>query len=238
MRTDYSNLSERPRGRFVTLASLVLPGVRSVQRQVLPYAKQWQQRNADVLSGSAAGDAGPLWVALGDSMSLGIGASGPQHGWVGQLASRMPEWRVLNLGINGGRVRDVLERQLPVLESLDPGPALVTVLIGSNDMMNPRLRRSLDADLSELLRRLPAQTVVGNQPGTYPAALRLNAMIDRAVADHRLVLAELRDPRTHSWRNKLAADRFHPNDHGYAGIAEAFGEAIHQVIAGNGTADG
>lgn len=233
MRIDYSNLSERPRGRFVTLASLVLPGVRSVQRQVQPYARDWRDRNTEALAG-----AGPLWVAMGDSMTLGIGASDPQHGWVGQLAARMPGWRVLNLSINGGRVRDVLDRQLPMLESLDPAPSLVTVLIGSNDMMNPRLRRSLDADLPELLRRLPAQTVVGNQPGTHPAALRLNAMIDRAVADHRLVLAELRDPRTRSWRNKLAADRFHPNDRGYTGIREVFGEAVDHVVSGGRSADG
>ncbi len=235
MRIDYSNLSERPRGRFVTLAYLVLPGVRSVQRQVVPYAQDWQQHNTDVLA--AAGD-GPLWVAMGDSMTLGIGASMPQRGWVGQLAARMPGWRVLNLGINGGRVLDVLERQLPMLESLDPAPDLVTVLIGSNDMMNPRLRRSLDADLPELLRRLPTRTVVGNQPGTHPAALRVNAIIDQAVADHRLVLAELRDPRTRSWRDKLAADRFHPNDRGYAGIAEVFGEAVDQVAAGGLSPEG
>lgn len=229
MQNDFSNLSGRPPGRFVTVAALALPGVRSVQRQVAPFADEWSRRNAEVLAASADA-AGPLWAALGDSMTLGIGASAPDEGWVGQLAAGMTGWRVLNLGINGGRVRDVLDRQLPVLESLARQPELVTLLIGSNDLMSPRLRKLLTADMATLLERLPAGTVVGNQPGGYAGALRVNKLIDDAVAQRGLVLAELRDPRTRNWRNKLAADRFHPNDRGYRGMAEVFGEAIQRAI--------
>ncbi|MDQ2848673.1 MAG: SGNH/GDSL hydrolase family protein [Actinomycetota bacterium] len=230
MQNDFSNLSGRPPGRFVTVAALALPGVRSVQRQVAPFADEWSRRNAEVLATSTDA-AGQLWVALGDSMTLGIGASAPDQGWVGQLAAGMTGWRVLNLGINGGRVRDVLDRQLPVLESLARQPDLVTLLIGSNDLMSPRLRKLLTADMATLLERLPAGTVVGNQPGGYAGALRVNKLIDDAVAQRGLVLAELRDPRTRNWRNKLAADRFHPNDRGYHGMAEVFGEAIQRAIS-------
>ncbi len=229
MQNDFSNLSGRAPGRFVSLASLALPGVRSVQQQVAPFADAWRRRNAEVLAPSSE-VGGPLWVALGDSMTLGIGASAPDQGWVGQLATGMTGWRVLNLAINGGRVRDVLDRQLPVLEGLAEPPELITLLIGSNDLMSPRLRKSLSGDLATLLARLPVGTVVGNQPGGYRAALRVNRMIDDAVTEQGLVLAELRDPRTRNWRNKLAADRFHPNDRGYRGIAEVFGEAIERVI--------
>ncbi|MGI8416807.1 MAG: SGNH/GDSL hydrolase family protein [Nakamurella sp.] len=229
MQNDFSNLSGRPPGKFVSVAALALPGVRSVQRQVAPFADEWRRRNTEVLATRTDGS-GPLWVALGDSMTLGIGASGPDQGWVGQLAAGMTGWRVLNLGINGGRVRDVLERQLPVLESLVPQPELVTLLIGSNDLMSPRLRKSLAVEMAALLERLPAGTVVGNQPGSYAGALRVNRMIDDAVAKRRLIVAELRDPRTRNWRNKLAADRFHPNDRGYRGIADVFGEAINGAL--------
>lgn len=229
MQNDFSNLSGRPAGRVVTLASLALPGVRSVQRQVAPFADEWRRRNTEVLA-TPTDASRPLWVALGDSMTLGIGASAPDQGWVGQLAAGMTGWQVLNLGINGGRVRDVIDRQLPVLESLVPQPDLVTLLIGSNDLMSPRLRKSLAGDLATLLQRLPAGTVVGNQPGSYQGALRVNRMIDDAVATRGLILAELRDPRTRNWRNKLAADRFHPNDSGYRGIADVFGEAINRAI--------
>lgn len=223
MGLDYCNLNDRPPGRFVTLAARLLPGVRTVQEQAGPYAAAWRAHNDLALAGT-----GPLWVALGDSMTQGIGAGAYDRGWVGQVAARMPGWRVVNLAITGGRVRDVLDRQLPVLESLAPPPELVTVLIGSNDLFNPRLRPRLATDLAELLRRLPPGSVVGNQPGTHAAALEVNALIDDAVAARGLVLAELRDPRTRNWGGKLAADHFHPNERGYAGMADVFEEAIRR----------
>src|SRR5689334_6506346 len=77
---DYSNRSERPRGPVLSALSTAFPGVRAVQEQVLPYAVWWESHNR-----VAAGGDGPLWVALGDSMTQGIGASAPDRGWVGQL---------------------------------------------------------------------------------------------------------------------------------------------------------
>lgn len=216
---DYSNLSGRPAGPVVRLLARVLPGVRAVQDQVEPYARAWERHNHAALAAD-----GPLWVALGDSLSLGIGASAYDRGWVGQLAARTPGRRVVNLAVSGGRVRDVLDTQLPVLEAL--APDVVTLLIGNNDLVSPRLRPALPADLAELLRRVPAGTVVGNQPGGFAAALEVNRIIDVAVAERGLRLAELRTARTRDWRGRLAADRFHPNDEGYAGLAEAFDRAM------------
>lgn len=221
---DYSNLSGRPTGPFVTVASRLFPGVRTVQEQIEPFARAWQRDNIAALAAS-----GPLWVALGDSMTQGIGAPSHDRGWVGQLAGRMPGWRVVNLAISGGRVRDVLDRELPALDALGVVPDLVTVLAGSNDLMNPRYRPELAADLRGLMERLPSGTVVGNQPGTFAAALEVNQIIDDAVAGRGLVLAELRDPRTRHWRGKLAADHFHPNERGYAAMAEIFEEAIRRA---------
>lgn len=218
---EFSNLSGRPPGQIVALASRFSRGVRSVQEQTEPYAAAWQRDNIAALAAE-----GPLWVALGDSMTVGIGASAHDRGWVGQLAARKPGWRVVNLGISGGRVRDVLDRELPALEQLGVTPDLVTLLIGNNDLMNPRYRPTLPADHAELLERLPAGTVVGNQPGSYAAALEFNAQIDAAVATGQLVLAELRDPRTRHWKGKLAADHFHPNELGYAGMAAIFEETL------------
>ena len=217
---DYSNLSGRPPGRFVSLAGRVLPGVRAVQDQVEPYAAWWERHNAAALA-----EPGPLWVALGDSMTLGIGASAPDRGWVGQLLARRPGRRAVNLGVSGGRVRDVLERQLPALAALGGEPDLVTVHIGSNDMFSRALRPRLITDMAELLRRLPAGAVVGNQPGTHAAALEVNRQIDAAVAERGLRLAEFRIPRMRSWKGRLAADHFHPNDEGYAGMADVFDAA-------------
>lgn len=218
---DYSNLSGRAPGAFLSVAGLLLPGVRAVQAQVEPYAHEWERHNRH-----AATSAGPLWVVLGDSMAQGIGASAYDRGWVGQLTGAMPEHRLVNLSVSGGRVSDLLERQLPAMESLGVSADLVTVVIGSNDLISRRLRPGLPTALAELLRRLPVGSVIGNQPGTRSGALEFNRMVDEAVAERGLVLAEFRDPRTRHWQGKLSADRFHPNDLGYTGMAEIVAEAI------------
>lgn len=217
----YSNLSGRPPGRLISLAGRFLPGIRRVQAQVEPYARAWEERNREALA-----SAGPLWVALGDSMAQGIGASAPEQSWVGQLARHLPEYRLVNLSISGGRVEDVLDRQLPAMDALDETPSLVTCLIGSNDLMNPKHRDGVGDRYAKLVDLLPPGTVIGNQPGTFEAALEVNDLIDDAVLNRGLVLAELRDPRTRHWRGKLSPDHFHPNDRGYAGIADVFAEAL------------
>jgi lysophospholipase L1-like esterase len=219
---DYANRTGRPSGPVVRLLSRVVPGVRQVQEQVEPYAVRWRAANLAALEGS-----GPLWCALGDSMTLGIGASSFDRGWVGQLAEQgsVPS-RLINLSASGARVADVLEHQLPALESLGIEPALVTVLIGSNDLISPRHRKVFPELFEQMLRLLPAGSVVASQPNPSRAAMEANAMLDRIADERGLVIAELRDPRTTSWKGKLAADHFHPNDVGYAGIAEVFAAAV------------
>lgn len=218
---DYSNLSGRPNGRVVTVASVLLRGVRVVQSQIKPYAAEWERHNRAAVQAD-----GPLWVVLGDSMAQGIGASAYDRGWVGQLAETLPEHRLVNLSVYGGRVSDVLDTQLPAMESLGVEPDLVTVVIGSNDLISPKLRPAMPAAVEEMLQRLPASTVIGNQPGGREAAIAFNRQIDDAVARGRVRLAEYRDPRTRSWKGKLSPDHFHPNDRGYAGMAEIMAEGI------------
>jgi lysophospholipase L1-like esterase len=218
---DYSNLSGRASGPFVRTASILLPGVRAVQRQVEPYARAWEQHNRAALAAT-----GPLWVVLGDSMSQGVGATAHDRGWVGQLARSMPEHRVVNLSVYGGRVNDVVERQIPAMRSIGVDPDLVTVVIGSNDLISRRLRPLLPRALDEMLALLPSGAIVGTQPGGRPASVEFNRRIDEAAAAGRIGIAEFRDPRMRSWRGRLSPDHFHPNDAGYAGMAEIVGEAV------------
>lgn len=218
---EYSNLSGRPPGPIVALASRALRGVREVQQQVVPYARAWERHNREALAAS-----GPMLVVLGDSMAQGVGASAPDRGWAGQLADTLPGHRLVNLSFYGGRVTDVVERQIPAMQSLGVEPDLVTVIIGSNDLMSRRLRPALPAALAEMLRLLPAGSVVGNQPGGRPDALAFNRLVEGAVASRGLVRAEFRDPRTRNWRGKLSQDHFHPNDLGYAGMAAIMAEAV------------
>lgn len=234
---DYSNRSERPRGRVLSALSAALPGVRTVQDQVEPYAVWWQSHNRVAASGSA-----PLWVALGDSMTQGIGASAPDRGWAGQLSERLAQrgWshRLVNLGVNGARVEDVLDRQLPALarladlQDLTAGarhPALVTVVIGSNDVLVRRHRRGLAQRFEHMLDRLPEGALVANLPNPYREARTVDGLLRERADAGRLVLVDMRREGPRSWRGRLASDQFHPNDRGYADLATVVERAVDRA---------
>ena len=224
--TEHGNGSHRRAGWFVRLSARLSPGVRKVQAQIGPYARAWDQANAVALEGT-----GPLWVALGDSMTQGIGASRYDCGWVSQLQALLEEagstYRVLNLSVYGARVTDVLTRQLPAMRALDADPDLVTVLIGSNDLVNRQSRRQLLTNYGELLRQLPRGTVIGSPFGHVGPGKEVNALIAAEAADRGLRVLNNRGEATlSSWKGKLAEDHFHPNDGGYAGLAESFFQTI------------
>ena len=63
-------------------------------------------------------------------------------------------------------------------------------------------------------------------PNPSRVAGAANRAITRGAAERGLVVAELRDRRTTSWRGKLAADHFHPNERGYAAIADVLGDVV------------
>jgi lysophospholipase L1-like esterase len=228
---DYSNHSHRPRGPVLSTLSTLVPAVRAVQEQVQPYAVWWESHNRAAASGRE-----PLWVALGDSMTQGIGASAPDRGWVGQLSGRLGSrgWdhRLVNLGVNGARVEDLLDRQLPVLEAMaaeGTPPALVTVIIGSNDIVVRRHRRGLAERFDRMLELLPEHTVVANLPNPHREARAIDAMLRERAESGRLVLVDIRRDGPRSWRGRLASDKFHPNDQGYADLATIVERAVERA---------
>ncbi len=198
--------------------------MRRVRAQIEPYAEAWRRSNEATLAGSGA-----LWVVLGDSTAQGIGASSFDRGWVGQLRDLITtsedHWRIVNLSLSGGRVRDVLDRQLPELRRLAIEPELVTVAVGANDIRRGR-RAQLGPALAELLGELPAGAVVGTIPGRPATVLPFNTMIRRRAPALGLRVAETAAAITPPWRGKLASDFFHPNDVGYAAWAAAFAAAL------------
>jgi lysophospholipase L1-like esterase len=228
----YSNLSARPPGRLVTLAGRVVPGVARVQQQVGPYAASWALANQAALAVE-----GPLWVALGDSLSQGIGAPTYDRGWVGQLRTRLAtaghEYRLVNLSVSGARTEDVLEHQLPALATLAARagmPDVITVMIGSNDLISRRYRDGLPRRFERILRQLPAGSLVTTLPNPTRTAAQVNDIIETVARQRGLVVAELRGSRTASWRGKLAADHFHPNERGYAQLADVIGDALNASL--------
>ena len=176
---------------------------------------------------------GPLWVVIGDSMTQGIGASDPEREWVGQLRDRWATqghpYRVVNLAVTGARVDDVLDRQLPGLDrliALGHRPELVTVLVGSNDIVNRRLREHVVARFTTLLDALPPGAVVGNLANPQREVRQMDAEIRRRAAEGRLTLADFRRDGPATWVGLLAPDWFHPNDRGYTALADVVDRVV------------
>lgn len=199
-----------------------LPGAIERRLQVATYAQAWAEANARALA-----DGGPLWIALGDSASQGVGASAYDRGWVGQLLARLraqddQPWRVVNLSVSGARTRDVLADQVPRLGDLAP-PALVTCAVGGNDLLRTRWR-AFETVLRGLVAALPPGAVIATMPrGVNERRARLaNEVIVAGATMSHLRVADLWSRTGPPWAGKFSADHFHPSDVGYADWADAF----------------
>jgi lysophospholipase L1-like esterase len=94
----------------------------------------------------------PVYVALGDSISIDDYAGGPGRGgasllfrnrdedfpaWRGRdVASLHPDARFHCLASDGATTRTVTDVQLPLLASLPAPPTLVTLTVGGNDLLS------------------------------------------------------------------------------------------------------
>ncbi len=169
-------------------------------------------------------------------MSQSVGASSYDAGWVDQLAGRLGDLdeppTVVNLSATGARVPEVLAQQVPVMEGVGVrDDDLVTVLAGSNDLFGGRLHRdALPAAFAALLQRLPRGAVVATLPQPRTAAEQVNAHIEAARDAGAIRVVDMRTSGPQSWRGKLAGDWFHPNEAGYAGIADAFEPVVRRAL--------
>ncbi|MDP9405057.1 MAG: SGNH/GDSL hydrolase family protein [Actinomycetota bacterium] len=202
-------------------------GMAETRGMVAPYALAWDEANRLAVSGDA-----PLWVVLGDSAAQGVGATGYDRGYVGQLREWLSQrdgvqWRVLNLSRSGARAADVLATQLPALEALSAAPDLVTCVIGANDLLRTPLPRLL-ATFRAIVARLPRGAVIATLPQGLAGrrAVQVNACIRAEAPRGGLAVADVWAHTGPPWQGKYARDMFHPNDVGYADWAAALREAV------------
>lgn len=193
-------------------------GVAEVEAQVELYAQRWDEANE-----KARRSRGPLWIALGDSSTQGVGASRWERGWTHTVLARLrhstgENWRLVNLAMSGGRFADVSDRQIPVLNKMLPKPQLVTCVVGSNDLMWRRRTSGIFADAREAVELLPKGTLISRLNGPGPRPALINEIFEEGsrTMEHQLF-------NIWNWpsgRGALAADRVHPSDIGYDHMAE------------------
>jgi lysophospholipase L1-like esterase len=185
------------------------------------------------------------YLALGDSYTIGTGASSPDASFPARLGARLRqatggEVEVVNPAVNGYTSDDLIAVELPLLS---PRPDLVSVLIGANDVVQRRPLAQYDANLGRIH---DAVLAAGVEPpavlalsipdwSVVPAATdygrreEIKARIDECNAAARrraeacgfhwvdLTAAAHREDAPDGW---LAADGLHPGGAQYAAWAE------------------
>ena len=183
------------------------------------------------------------YVALGDSLAQGLGASNPARGYVGLLAARLElatgkSVQVINLSATGIMIADMVRDQLPVLRAMDPPPDLVTVTIGTNDAgrLTPDMLR---VRFQALCAELPAGTLIADLPRFHrgrrgKAAQEAAAVVREVLVEHPRLVGVLLDAATaDTGLAERSADLFHPNDRGHRRYAELFWQARQASLRGS-----
>lgn len=227
-------MPRRETGVLTRVISQFSADVRAIEGTRAPHAQFWDEWNTVEIDKH-----GPLWVALGDSTSQGIGATDPNDSWVMRTLRWLrsdidPHWRLINLSITGAQFGDIVEHQLPRLASLstDADPQLVTLLAGANNLMAPGSWPRTLTDLRTILDVIPERSVVArvgvSSMFNSVLARRINAQIESFANAKDLKLFW---PWAWPSRDGLAADKWHPSDVGYRYLADLARPWIAEAVA-------
>ncbi|MFF9781327.1 MULTISPECIES: SGNH/GDSL hydrolase family protein [Streptomyces] len=193
------------------------------------------------------------FVALGDSLTEGLGDPVPGGGWRGwaallaeALGERPGSVPLVNLARSGAQAADVAERQLPAARAL--GPRFASLLVGANDTLRAafaieriaaaldRAHGALSADGAVVLTAClpdPGRMLGLPAPLARPLGRRMravNTVVHAVSARYGGVHLHLAD---HAWvadRASWSVDRLHPGERGHRLLARGF----HTALAATG----
>lgn len=183
---------------------------------------------------------GPLtYLALGDSYTIGTGASSASRAWPALIGARLGV-EVVNPAVNGYTTADLIRFELPLLGQVRP--RLVSLLIGANDLVQgspeSRYQKALRIIHDAIAAAGPESVLCVSMPdwSVTPAAGEFGEPEDirrRIDAFNRIAREEARarhllwaDVSEVSRAGSLSADGLHPDDAQYAAWAAAIWEVV------------
>ena len=191
-----------------------------------------------------------IYVAIGASETFGTGADRPAtQNWPTDLSAHLPQGtQVVNLGIPGITAPQAFQNELP--EALDAKPNLVTVWLGTNDIVNQvtlgDYQQSLDDILTQLAQNGHPHVAVANIPdlnllprfySSDQESLRAevqqwNKVVAQEVKAHGDILVDVYSESADLLGHPeyLSGDGLHPSTLGYQLIANYF----YTVLKANG----
>ena len=190
-----------------------------------------------------------IYLSLGDSTAAGWGAHDATQTFAFKIASSLAHSgfrvHVVNFAVGGATLRDVIEYQLPKLQTVRP--QLVTISVGANDATRGTHLNEYSNDLQRLQKALKnstaRQVLWANTPDMTqtPAppmllsklfgvrARRQNAMLNIVVTNEKIAVINLHDDGKLIYANDrelYASDLFHPSAKGYTVWSKLFIEQL------------
>lgn len=188
-----------------------------------------------------------VFVAIGASETFGTGANFPaRQNWPTDLSARLPAGaQVINLGIPGVTAHEALQGELP--EAMDAHPDIVSVWLGTNDIIQnvtlAQYQQDLDAILTKLETLPHVHVAVANladltllprfssddQTTLKQLVAQWNAVISQEILAHHDILVDIYGHTSEltSHPEYLSADGLHPSTQGYQQIADLFYQTLH-----------
>jgi acyl-CoA thioesterase-1 len=183
------------------------------------------------------------YLALGDSYTIGTGASDDAHAWPSIIAGRLGA-ELTNPAVNGYTTEDLIRDELPLFRTLKPD--LVTVLIGVNDLVQRRTPDAYRRSLRTIYDEVKDARVVSVSIPTWsyvPAAAEFGGAVnvERLTRIFNTVAREEAEARGFAWvdigpvstsrvgsRGWIASDQLHPGDAQYAAWAEVIWPVVER----------
>ncbi|MFA5886198.1 MAG: SGNH/GDSL hydrolase family protein [Patescibacteria group bacterium] len=192
-----------------------------------------------------------IYVALGDSLTAGVGAYTPEDSWpylvAKKLAGSQEKVILKSQAVPGFKTSDVVSELLE--QTIVEKPDLVTVLIGVNDLHNQVSPRDFQSNYEQILSRLTKETkakiYLVNLPYIGADTLirvpynfyfdhqtrAFNQIIKKLAAKYLVSYVDLYTTSFELFKKSgdhYSADLFHPSAKGYQIWADIIYDSINQ----------
>ena len=191
------------------------------------------------------------YVALGDSLTAGVGTDQPEEALSYLLAKKMAggdkRVNLKNYAVPGFKSADLIASLLP--EAIKAEPSIITLLIGANDVHNQVSEKDFRKNYQYILNRLTKETrakiyvinipFIGADTMMFPP---YDTYFRRRTEEFNQIIKELADERSLSYidlyspsvalfrksGDHYSTDLFHPSAYGYKIWADIIYDHINQ----------
>lgn len=167
-------------------------------------------------------------IALGDSLTTGVGASSQEHNYVSLLEKRF-NISITNKGKSGDTTHDALLRLDDDVLALHPD--IVLVLLGSNDYLRQEPRRETFSNLRTIIARIQKEgavvILIGARGGVLSDTFAKDFTALARETGSVFVPGVLDDIFGNA---KFMSDEVHPNDAGYLKMADKIAPELEGVV--------